>query len=351
MNEILEGVNKSAVSERVEPEAREAPLLTAFPGVVVTLVGALLAFAVAEVIPGLSALLVAIIAGALWRNIAVVPAALEPGIDVSAKHLLRAGIVLLGLQLSLGALFSLGAGVLVIVVASVGVTFGVTVWTGRLMGVARSQRLLIASGFSICGAAAVAATQPVARAKREEVATAIALVVLFGTLMIGLVPFLGGLIGLPEEQLGVWIGASTHEVAQVVAAGGAVGSTALAAAVAVKLARVLMLAPVIAGVSLMQRRHGDEEAQNQQRPPIVPLFVVGFLAAMVLRSTGVLPGPVLETLEVVQSVLLSAAMFALGLGVNIRALVRVGPKPLVLGLIATVTILVVSLVGTLLLAQ
>src|SRR5699024_6744314 len=127
-------------------------------------------------------------------------------------------------------------------VVSVTVTFFGTLSVGHLMGISFAQRLLIACGFSVCGAAAVAAAEVATEATEEEVATSSALVVVFGTLMIPLYPLLGSLLGMPDEMTGMWIGASTHEVAEVVAAGGAVSGAALAVAVTVKLARVITLA-------------------------------------------------------------------------------------------------------------
>ncbi|WP_299169454.1 YeiH family protein [uncultured Arthrobacter sp.] len=314
------------------------------PGVAVCLAGAVLSWLLSRLLPGASPLLIAILLGAVWGNLLPVPALLHKGVGVSAKNLLRAGIVLLGLQLSLSAVLELGPGALLIVLLSVGVTFAATLWFGKLLGISFAQRLLIASGFSICGAAAVAATETAAGAKKTEVATAIGLVVLFGTLMIPAVPFLGDLLGLSDTTLGIWIGASTHEVAQVVAAGDAVGSSALAVAVTVKLARVLTLAPITAGIALHVRRKGL--GTGGTFPPIVPLFIVGFVAAMLLRTAEVLPPSVLEIAQILQTLLLSAAMFALGLGVELRSLLRVGRRPVLLGLLATLVILVVSLIGT-----
>ncbi|WP_018296276.1 YeiH family protein [Corynebacterium lubricantis] len=318
-------------------------LRTTLPGVLVATVAAVAAWVIARFLPGISALLIAIVLGALWSNLAPVPAVLDRGIAFSSKSLLRAGIVLLGFQLSLSAILDLGVGVLLIVIAAVGVTFMSTLWVGKLLGISLTQRVLIASGFSICGAAAVAAMDETVKAKREEVATAVGLVVLFGTIMIPLVPFLGGALGLSEHDLGIWIGASTHEVAQVVAAGGAVGGAALGVAVTVKLARVLMLAPVIAGVSWTMKRSGQSVGKNNA--PIVPLFIVGFIVAMLVRTTGIVPESVLGAIQIAQTLLLSAAMFALGLGLNFRALIKVGAKPVILGLISTGIIMSVALAG------
>ena len=164
------------------------------------------------------------------------PAPLEPGIAVAAKRLLRAGIVLLGLQLLLSDVLALGWGAVGLVVGVVALTFAAALALGRALRLPWDLTALVASGFSICGAAAVAAADGVVRARREMAATAIGLVVLFGTLMIPLLPALTGALGLGERAAGLWIGASTHEVAQVVAAGGprplvlGAGSTAVALA-------------------------------------------------------------------------------------------------------------------------
>lgn len=324
-------------------------VLSILPGLTICLGGAVLSWLVSRLVPGTSPLLVAILLGALLGNLLPMPAVFFQGTAVSSKHLLRGGIVLLGLQLPLSAVFGLGPGVLLIVLASVGFTFAATLWLGKVLGIAPAQRLLIASGFSICGAAAVAATESAAGARKTEVATAIGLVVLFGTLMIPAVPFLGELLGLSDRSLGIWIGASTHEVAQVVAAGEAVGGTALAVAVTVKLARVLTLAPIVAGITLHRRR--KEPRTGAALPPVVPVFVIGFVGAMLVRSLNVLPPSVLESAQTVQTLMLAAAMFALGLGLHLRSLLRVGRQPVLLGLLSTGVILTVSLIGTALVAR
>ncbi|GAA1884611.1 YeiH family protein [Paeniglutamicibacter psychrophenolicus] len=316
------------------------------PGLLACVVGGVIAMGLAKLMPGMSALLIAILLGAIWRNLLPVPEMIMPGVTFSSKKLLRTGIVLLGLQLALSQILALGPGVLLVVVLCVGVTFGATMLIGGWLGMDLSQRLLIAAGFSICGAAAVAATEGATKAKQDQVATAIGLVVLFGTLMIPIVPALGALLGMDESAIGMLIGASTHEVAQVVAAGGAVGSSALAVAVTVKLARVVTLAPMIAGVSMyMNKKHAVEGAKN---PPIVPLFVVGFIAMMLLRTTGIIPEPMLEFAKLAQTFLLAAAMFGLGLGVHIRGLMRSGSRSLVLAALSTLIILGVAVAGTML---
>ncbi|MEU5943353.1 putative sulfate exporter family transporter [Micromonospora sp. NPDC047548] len=306
----------------------------------VALVGGLL-------LPTVSPLLIAIVLGAALCNVVRLPAVFSPGLAFAAKRLLRLGIVLLGLQLVLSDILRLGSGMIAVVVVTVLAGLVGTMFIGRLLGISVTQRLLIACGFSICGAAAVAAADGVVDAEEEEVVTAVALVVIFGTLMIPAVPLAAEALGLSTTQTGLWAGGSIHEVAQVVAVGGTVGGAALSLAVVVKLARVLLLAPVITVLSLRQRRMRTSLPAGGKRPPVIPLFVVGFLAMAALRTTGLLPGAVLTGARTAQTALLAAAMFALGCGVRVQTLSRVGVRPFLLASGSTAVVAGVSLVGVL----
>jgi uncharacterized integral membrane protein (TIGR00698 family) len=305
-----------------------------------------------------SPLLVAIVLGAVAANTRVLPAATGPGLAWSGRYLLRAGIVLLGLQLSLTDVAGLGPAVVGVAVAVVAGGVAVTMALGRLLGLGWSQRLLIACGFSICGAAAVAAVDAVLHdgdrggspGRKESAASAIGLVVLFGTLMIGVVPAVAGMLGLPPRAAGVWAGASVHEVAQVVAVGGLLGQGALGVAVVVKLARVLLLGPVVAWVGWRLRVQARSGASTYGggRTPLVPGFVLGFCVAVVLTTWVPVPRPVLVAAAGTQTWLLAAAMFALGCGVRLAALRRLGAAPLVLATAATVWVAATGLVGAVL---
>ena len=336
----------AAASPRTARPGEPGARASAWSGLLVSGAVGAACLALGSTVPGLSAMLVAVLLGALWRNLLPVPAALEPGIAIAAKRVLRWGVVLLGLQLSLPAILALGPGVLVVAVAAVVLTFFATLALGRVLKVDSELTLLIASGFSICGAAAVAGVQGAVRASQEKVAAAVALVVLFGTLMIPLMPALVALLGLGPGDAGTLIGGATHEVAQVVAAGGiAGGAMVLAVAVPVKLARVLLMAPVVAGVSLAQRRKGGAPKAGQKRPPLVPLFVLGFVAMVLVATTGWVPAPALDAAKLLQQFLLATAMFALGLGVHVKSLVKLGGRPVVLGALSTLVIFGVVLLG------
>lgn len=319
------------------------------PGLGVAAVATGVALLAGRFLHTISPLLIAIVIGAIVANVTTLPSRLRPGLTFASKKLLRIGVALLGFQLVLGDIMGLGAGMVAVVFGIVALGILGTMFVGRLLGLSWTQRLLIACGFSICGAAAVLAVDGVVDAEEEEVLTAVALVVIFGTLMIPAVPLLASAFGLSELDAGLWAGGSIHEVAQVVAAGGAIGGAALAVAVVVKLARVVMLAPVIAVVSIRQRRLTDKTA-NIKRPPLVPLFVVAFLACAALRTTGIVPADVLAGAKLTQTAFLTAAMFALGAGVNIAALRKVGLRPFGLAAISTVWVAGLALAGVLLVA-
>ena len=355
-----------------------------WPGLLFAAAGVAVAYAVSAPFDMVGPMVAAIVLGVVVGNVARVPSVLEPGLAVASKRVLRIGIVVLGLRLSLHDVAGLGAGMILTVIAVVagGIVTGVVI--GRALGIGRRQRLLIACGIAICGAAAVAAVAGVLGGRadggkvsdgeddgdrgrdggkaganaegagepglRESVAAAIALVVVFGTLMIALVPMLGHALGLTDMEVGMWGGASVHEVAQVVAIGGSVGGAALGAAVVIKLGRVLMLVPVMAVLGVVERRRiraagggGDVDL-----PPIMPLFVAGFLAMVAVRSTGVVPQGVLDAAGVAEQLLLGAAMFALGVGVRFSLIRKVGGAPVVMAAAATVVVAVIGLAGVLL---
>ncbi|NUT51661.1 MAG: putative sulfate exporter family transporter [Saccharothrix sp.] len=238
-----------------------------------------------------------------------------PDLSGVTRRLLRAGVVLLGLQLSVGQLCDLGPGVLLAIVVTVSVTFFGTVWLGRCLRLPHGLSVLVASGFAICGASAIAAVEGRVEREDEHVATSVALVTLYGTLAVIVLPLLGA---SPQ-----WIGLSVHEVAQVAAAAPASG---MATAMAVKLGRVALLAPIVAGVG----------GRRGRGTPPVPGFLLGFLA-MALVSPLV-PTAVLGTARTATTVVLAAALFGLGTSVRWRRLLRTSPRALLLGLLATILV-------------
>lgn len=307
------------------------------PGLAVTGAAVAIAWAVAAAEPVISPLTCAVVLGAVAANLRLLPAWARPGLGFAGKRLMRIGIVLLGLRLALGDVVALGWRTLAATLVVVAATFLGTWRLGRRMGLPGDQPLLVATGFSICGASAVAAMNCVTDSEEDDVVGAVALVTLCGTLAIAVLPLLHHPLGLTDLQFGRWVGASVHDVGQVVAAAQTAGPAALDQAVVVKLMRIAMLAPLVAGVAAVKRRKaagrpGPAAAAGARRPAPVPLFVLGFLAMVAIRSGGVLPAGAISLAQTLANLSMAAGLFALGAAVDVRRLVRTGGRLLALGL-------------------
>lgn len=357
----------AAAALRAPGRAPAAAVRGKLPGLAVAAAGVALAWTVHRVLPAVPLLTTAIVLGVAAAHLpgprAVVRGVARPGLSFAGKRLMRAGVVLLGLSVGLGDVLGLGWETVAMVLGTVAATFAGTVWLGRRMGLPGDQPLLIATGYAICGASAIGAMSEVSDSEEEDVATAVALVTLCGTLAIVVLPLLHRPLGLDATQFGRWVGAGVHDVGQVVATAQTAGPTALREAVLVKLMRVAMLAPLVAavGLSLRRRRTGgsgtahtapDDAAHTSpagaRRAPIVPLFVVGFLSMSALRSTGLLAQPVLTAAHQAQELLLAAALVGLGSAVHLPSLVRGGGRVAALGLCSWLVIAGVSYGGVLL---
>ena len=299
------------------------------PGLLLVAITVGLAAAVAAIVDGVPMLVASLVAGIAIANSGLATQATTPGLSYAAKTILRLGIVLLGLRLAIGDVIGLGGATLAVIVVTVVTTFFGVQLLGRRLGLSGNLSLLVASGFSICGNSAVASVNGVADAEDEEVAAAIGLVTLAGTAAVVVLPVFGALFGLNDTQLGVWVGASVQDTAQVIAVGSAAGPLVLAVATAVKLTRVLLLAPIVAGLAVWKRR--TDQPTGAERPALVPLFVVGFLAMIMLRSSGLVATDVLEAARSVSGFALAAGMVGLGSSARLAELRRVGPMSLALG--------------------
>jgi len=329
------------------------------PGLVLAAVGVAAAAAVHALLPPVPMLTAAVVLGIAAAHVpglrGLVRGTARPGLSLAGKRLMRLGVVLLGLKLSIGDVAGLGWATVGMVLAVVAVTFAGTVWLGRKAGLSGDQPLLIATGYAICGASAIGAVSEVRESEERDVATSVALVTLCGTLAIGVLPLLHHVLGLDDGQFGRWVGAGVHDVGQVVATAQTAGPAALGQAVLVKLMRVALLAPLVAAVAASVRARGRTRREpgarpgaQSRRPPLVPLFVLGFLLMVAVRTAVRLPDGVLGAAATAQEVLLAAALFGLGSAVHLPTLARTGPRVAAVGLCAWVVIAGVSYAGVLL---
>jgi uncharacterized integral membrane protein (TIGR00698 family) len=298
---------------------------------------------------GISALTLAIVGGMIVGNTIYprIAAASAPGVLFSKQILLRAGIVFFGLRLTFQDIGQVGAIGVVIDALVLSSTFGLSCWAGtRLFGINRRTAMLIGAGSSICGAAAVMATEPVVRGRAEEVCVAVSTVVAFGTVAIFLYPALYHLneqlhlVSISPFAYGIFTGSTVHEVAQVVAAGKAVAESTANTAVITKLVRVMMLAPFLVMLSAYLSRHPEEGSAGADTPGapcasgtsawrgVIPWFALGFIAVAGFNSLAILPHAVVGTAVDVDTLVLATAMAALGVSTQFSAIRRAGMKPL-----------------------
>ncbi|MCS0592343.1 YeiH family protein [Massilia norwichensis] len=278
---------------------------------------------------GVSALTLAIVLGIALGNTVfprIAPFSAD-GVEFAKTRLLRLGIVLYGFRITFQDIAHIGWAGILIDVLIIGATFTLAVQLGtRVFGLDRQTAMLIGAGSSICGAAAVMATEPVVRGQAHKVSVAVATVVIFGTIGMFVYPLLYPYLQLSETAYGLYAGSTIHEVAQVVVAGRAVSEAAASSAVIEKMLRVMMLAPFLV---ILSSRVDASDGESQRRITI-PWFALLFIAASGLNSLHLLPAGVVAAILQVDTVLLAMAMAALGLRTHAGAVRQAGAKPILL---------------------
>lgn len=293
---------------------------------------------VLSILGGSSLLLIAIVVGCIAANVWQPSRRMFPGVQMCGSQLLKIGVALLGLSIPFSAITSLGWQSLTIIATVVIGGFSTALVCGKLLRLSHSQSLLIGAGCSICGASAIAATYAVLGTKRQhECATAIAVITVFGTIMIVLAPAI--VSGWEATPAGLLIGATTHEVSQTVAAGSIVGDTVLPIAVAAKLGRVLLLAPVVVLIGFTQRGHHTTGRH------LVPGFLACFIILVLCRSLLPIPESVLSVTDTARTIIFCLAMIAQGLQVTWPTVRRAGARPVVLGVTASAAVVTIAWFG------
>nr|WP_315920767.1 YeiH family protein [Mesorhizobium sp. SP-1A] len=315
---------------------------TVWAGIVLACVVAASAFSIRN-LPGLgifSPMILAVLVGMVVCNLVGAPAHAKPGIAFCQRNILRYAIVLLGFQLTVTQLTSIGVSGVGIVALTLGATFCFTVWLGRTLGVDSKLAQLIAAGTSICGASAVVATNAVTSANDEDVAYAVAAVTVFGTIAMLGYPLLEPFLGFSQHQFGLWSGASIHEIAQVIGASFQVGPQSGEIGTIAKLARVTMLAPVVITLGILAAR--SRKSESAAKPPM-PWFVVAFVGVVIINSFVTIPAEVKQVIVLLTTFMLSVGLAAMGLQTNVSAIRSRGLRPLLLALSAFIFIACFSL--------
>lgn len=351
-----------------------------FPGIGLAAIVVVASVAIANALNSLlgfkglvSFILIAIVLGMLVRNTIGLSAMFAPGVTFCLKKLLRLGIILLGIRLSIVDVLEIGAFGIPIVIGAVLTGLLVATVATRRLGLPERLGTLIAIGTAICGATAIVAAAPGIRAKEEEVTYAIANITVFGIAAMLLYPFLGNLIfGGNVIEVGLFVGTSIHETAQVAGAGliydqsfnVTTSPSAADIAIVSKLVRNVLMVVVIPAITYVyvrrQRQQGEELGEGTRIIDMMPVFILGFLAMAAFRSIGDAGiessgsafgiwgaeawDDLVHGIRTAAEYCLAMAMAAVGLGTSINQLRGLGFKPFLVGIVAAVAVGAVSIV-------
>lgn len=282
-----------------------------------------------------SPMIIGIILGMLYANSLRnnLPETWVPGIQFCSKRILRIGIILYGFRLTFQDIVNVGVSGIVIDAIVVAVTILGGIAIGRMLKMDRDTALLTSVGSGICGAAAVLGAESTIRTQPYKTAVSVATVVIFGTLSMFLYPiaYRSGLLDLTPQEMGIYSGATLHEVAHAVGAGNAMGGEIANVAIIVKMIRVMLLVPVllILGFWVARRKSGDNATEGKGKVNI-PWFAVGFLLVIGFNSFDLLPATLVDTINYIDTFLLTMAMAALGAETSIDKFKKAGAKPFIL---------------------
>ncbi len=283
-----------------------------------------------------SPMIIGIILGMIYANSLRnhLPETWVPGIQFCSKKLLRLGIILYGFRLTFQQVMEVGVAGITVDAIIVTVTIIGGYYIGRLLKMDRDLALLTSIGSGICGAAAVLGAESTIQTKPYKTAVAVATVVIFGTLSMFLYPiaYRSGILGLTPQEMGIYGGATLHEVAHAVGAGNAMGPEVSDVTVIVKMIRVMLLVPVLLILGFwVARSAGSKAAGNKTAGKVtIPWFALGFLGVICFNSLNLLPAALVEVINYIDTFILTMAMVALGAETSIDKFKKAGPKPFLL---------------------
>lgn len=317
------------------------------PGLIYVMVIAIVAQMIGYLFPIIGAAVTGILLGAFVNHFLGTSTKFSNGIHYTLKTLLKLAIILLGFSFSLTDVLAVGKSSIIIVLVSVITGLISTYYIGRMFGLDNQTALLIGSGTAICGATAIVTISPIIKAKEAQLTYAINTVFLFNILAILTLPFLGSLLELSDHQFGIWAGAAIHDTSSVVAAGYTYSDEAGAVSIVVKLARTLMLIPLVIAIAIMQsvqaKRQAKEERESVNILSALPHFIFIFVAVVLVNSFISLPEIVSTTASAVAKFVIVMVMVSVGLKTDLANIKTVGYRPLLVGLIASLLVGGVSL--------
>ena len=296
----------------------------------------LLTFFISHLLPSLSPLFLSLLSGLIIGNLVSSQSSIDQGAPLISKYGMRIGIALLGFQISFSNLRSVGWKGFLAILTVVLVTFTVTRWLGPRVGLTPGLSLLLASGFSICGASAIAAVGAARKSDKDEISYAVGLVTVLGTLSIFVIPPVTRLLSLSNLTAGSWIGAAVHDIGQVIATASLVGGSTIKFAVITKLSRVVLLAPLLIFLSISGTKSAGEDQSVKVRK-LLPPFIMAFIGCVILNNFITLTSHEIGVLNNLSKFLLAFGLFSMAIKVRFAALRKIGGAPLAFGIILWIT--------------
>ncbi|MFT0546598.1 YeiH family protein [Allopusillimonas ginsengisoli] len=285
-----------------------------------------------------------IVLGMAIRNVVGVGAMFQPGLRFASKQVLQWSIIALGFGLSLQQVAKTGAESLWVTLITITVAFVSAALLGKWLGIPSRLKILIGVGTAICGGSAIAAVTPIIKPEDHETAFAISTIFLFNVVAVLTFPLMGHWLGMSDTGFGMWAGTAINDTSSVVAAGYSYSVAAGDYATIVKLTRATLIIPiciVLAGfVAWREKKSGGAKVGLRQ---IFPWFILWFLVASAVRSSGLIPEGLDFILKFLAQFLIVVALTAIGLSSDLRNMVRAGARPIVLGLGVWVAVAVSSL--------
>jgi uncharacterized integral membrane protein (TIGR00698 family) len=348
---------------RPSPRDRWARLASQLPGLSLAVAVAVVATVVGRLFPIVGGPVTGIVFGVALATLTTPGARLRPGIAVASTTILQASVVVLGSELSLMQIVTVGLGSLPVMLGTLTAALLAAYWIGRWLGVTGNLRTLIGVGTGICGASAIAAVTPVIGAVGVDVAYAVSTIFLFNVSAVLVFPIIGHVLGMSQHAFGLFAGTAVNDMSSVVATATTYGHQAANYAIIVKLTRTLLIIPISLGLAALTARRerraastilarrvggGGVQAVAASRPPVrvgrlVPRFLIGFLIVAAANTLGLIPSALHPALSQMSVFLITVALSAVGLSTDLAGLRRAGHRPLILGASLWVVVSLTSL--------
>lgn len=312
------------------------------PGILLSLAVAGIAFFLAKLAPVIGGPVFGIALGILIASVLKMPPAAAKGLRFTSKYVLQAAVVLLGFDMNIASVIRVGQQSFLIILVTLTVALSTAFLVGKSLGIKPKLYTLIGVGTAICGGSAIAAASSAIDAEDQDISYSISTIFLFNVIAVFLFPLIGHMLRLSDIGFGMWAGTAINDTSSVVAAAFTFSNQAGIYATVVKLTRTLMIVPITLALAALYARERKSERQFSL-VSVFPWFVLGFLAAALISSSGVLPVDVTAFLAASGKFLIIAAMAAIGFNTNIQKFIKTGPRAIWLGGITWLILMMTSL--------